>query len=73
MTTKPLPEDIRLLPVAERVRLAEQIWASVAEDQEKFSLSSAQQAALRQRIAAHRSSPDAGKPWDEIKSDFMSD
>lgn len=73
MTTTPLPKDIRSLSVADRVRLAEQIWDSVIEDEAEFSLSEAQQEVLRRRIATHRANPENGRSWEQVKSDLLGD
>jgi putative addiction module component (TIGR02574 family) len=73
MTTTPLPKDIRSLSVTDRVRLAEQIWDSVVEDESQFSLSAGQQDELRRRIAAHRAAPDRGKTWEQVKADLLGD
>jgi len=73
MTTTPLPNDIRSLSVADRVRLAEQIWDSVIEDEAEFSLSEAQEDVLRHRIATHRANPERGRSWEQVKADLLGD
>jgi putative addiction module component (TIGR02574 family) len=71
MSVTPLPQEIRSLSVADRVRLAEQIWNSVVEDEAQFSLSEQQKIELRRRVDAHRADPGRGKPWDHVKTDLL--
>lgn len=67
MSSSSLPPDIRQLPVSDRLDLVEQIWDSIAEDQEQFQLTEAQKAELDRRLAARKASPDRGRPWEEVK------
>ena len=60
MNPSPLPPEIRFLPVPERMILVEQIWDSIAEDDEQIELTDAQKAELDRRLAAHEASPDSG-------------
>ncbi len=66
-----LPPEIRSLPIPQRVLLAEQIWNSIAEDEQAFELSDTQKAELDRLIAAHGASPDQGKPWEEVKKRLL--
>jgi putative addiction module component (TIGR02574 family) len=59
--------DILHLSVEERLRLAEQIWDSIAENPENLPLSEAQRAELDRRLEAYKQSPDAGSSWEEVK------
>jgi putative addiction module component (TIGR02574 family) len=67
MDLTPLPPEIRFLPVPERLILVEQIWDSIAEDQEQIELTDAQKAELDRRLAAHKMSPDSGATWEEVE------
>ena len=59
--------DVLELPVAERLRLVEAIWDSIAECPEGLGLSSAQRADLKRRLEAYRNNPDAGFSWSEVR------
>lgn len=52
------------LPVAERIALAQEIWDSVAAEVPP-SLSEAQRAELRRRLAEDNANPDDTVSWDE--------
>ena len=67
MPQSSLPQEIRRLPIPERVQLVEQIWNSIVEDEQAFRLNAAQKEELDRRLAAHEASPDRGKPWEEVK------
>jgi putative addiction module component (TIGR02574 family) len=67
MSQSPLPPEIRFLPVAERLTLVEQIWDSIAEDNEPIELTDAQKAELDRRLAAHEASPESGSSWEEVE------
>ncbi len=66
-----LPSEIRSLPILERVHLVEQIWDSIAEDEQAFELTDSQKVELDRRIAAHEASPNRGKPWEEVKKRLL--
>jgi putative addiction module component (TIGR02574 family) len=71
MTHVPLPPEIRDLPVGDRVRLVDQIWDSVVQDESDFTLTKAQRDELRKRLAAHDANPTSGTPWDEVKTRLL--
>ena len=53
---------IRDLPLDERLRLVEDIWDSIAEEQEALPMSEEQRRALDQRLEAYRLTNDRGAP-----------
>lgn len=55
-----VPEEIRNLPVEERLRLVEDIWESIRSDSDDLPLTPAQRDELERRLAAHRADPGAG-------------
>lgn len=61
-----VPEEIRKLPVEERLRLAEDIWESIRSDPEAVPLTETQRAELDRRLAAFRADPDAGDDLDTV-------
>ena len=64
--------DVLDLPVAERIRLVAEIWESIAEFPEDIELTEATRELLRRRLEAHRANPDAGSPWQEVRSRILS-
>jgi putative addiction module component (TIGR02574 family) len=56
------------LSIDDRMRLLEEIWDSVADEQPDLPLSDAQKQDLDRRIASCEANPTAGSSWDEVKS-----
>lgn len=71
MSVSQLPDNIRSLPIADRVRLAEEIWNSVVEDEREFGLDPQQLKMLRERVAIHRENPESAIGWTEFKADIL--
>ena len=63
--------EILELPVAERVKLAQAIWDSVAQLPEPFPLSEAEREKIDQRLEEYRRNPEATSPWPEIKERIL--
>jgi putative addiction module component (TIGR02574 family) len=55
------------LPISERIQLVTEIWDSIAEFPEEIELTPATRELLAKRLAAHRSNPRDGSPWQEVK------
>ncbi len=60
--------DLLKLPVAERIRLVEAIWDSIAAVPDAVELSAEQCQELDRRWAAYERDPSAGTPWAEVRS-----
>jgi putative addiction module component (TIGR02574 family) len=73
MTWSCLLDEIRNLPIADRLELMERIWDSIAEDEQNIQLTDAQKAELDRRLAAHEASPDRGASWEAVKARLLSD
>jgi putative addiction module component (TIGR02574 family) len=56
------------LSVAERVLLVEEIWDSIADQEQEIPLTEAQRLDLQRRGAAYEANPKAGSSWEEVKS-----
>lgn len=61
-------EEIRKLPVDERLRLAEDIWDSIHADPDSLPLTEEQRAELDRRLAAYRGDRDATDDIETILS-----
>lgn len=66
-----LRSPIKNLSVSERILLAEEIWDSVAEENKSFVLSSSQKEELERRLESFNQNPNAGRNWEEIRSEFL--
>ena len=62
--------EILKLSVEERIRLAEEIWDSVAADEEALPVTQAQKDELDRRLDDLAHNPDAGRPWEEFRSEL---
>lgn len=60
----------RLSP-AERIRLAGELWDSVAAEQGISYLSDEHRADLQRRLDEYRGNPLAGSPWNEVKARLL--
>jgi putative addiction module component (TIGR02574 family) len=63
--------DLLGLPVAERLRLVEDLWDSIAEVPEAIELSEQQRTELDKRLAAYHNDPESGSPWIEVKDRIL--
>ena len=61
------PSEIKKLSVSERMLIVQEIWDSIAADQQALDVTEAQKAELDRRIAAHDAAPHEGRSWEEIK------
>jgi len=62
-------EELRRLPVAERLQLVEDLWDSIAEDSpdEAFPTTPELEEELELRLVEHEANPEAALPWDVIR------
>jgi putative addiction module component (TIGR02574 family) len=60
--------ELLQLPVAERIRIVEAIWDSIAAAPETLDLSEAERAELDLRWEAYQRDPKAGAPWAEVRA-----
>jgi putative addiction module component (TIGR02574 family) len=67
MSEKAILEAALKLSPAERILLVEDVWDSLAADPDAFPVSAAQRAELDARLEAHRTNPEAGSTWDEVR------
>lgn len=56
------------LSVAERIVLVEEIWDSIAAEQEALEIPTWHKEELDRRLAARDASPNAGSTWEEVKA-----
>ncbi len=63
--------DALELPVSERIQLVAEIWESIAVCPDQIEITKATKELLVKRLEASRDNPDAGSPWEEVKSRIL--
>lgn len=66
-----LTEKAKKLSIPDRILLVEEIWDTIAEENEAFELTEAQKRELDRRVESFKRNPQQGRTWDEIKAEFM--
>jgi putative addiction module component (TIGR02574 family) len=66
-----LLETLKSLPVPDRIELIENLWDSIATEQEPLDLSEQQQAELERRLDALERDQSPLSTWDEVKSRIL--
>jgi putative addiction module component (TIGR02574 family) len=59
------------LSVADRLRLVEELWDSIAAEVEAAPLTEAQRQEVDRRLAAHRANPGAAIPWEQAAAEAL--
>ena len=65
------PNLYRKLGKDDRIRVVEAVWDSIADEPGELSLTPAQEAELKRRIAAHEAAPHETIPWEEVKASLV--
>jgi len=65
--------EVFQLPIAERIRLAQVIWDSVASNPEQVQLTAAQIEELDRCYSEYLKDPAEGSPWNEVKARLLAD
>lgn len=60
--------DLLKLPVAERIKLVEAIWDSIAAAPNALEMTEAERQELDRRWAAYERDPSVGSPWAEVRA-----
>lgn len=64
--------NLRKLPLDERIRLVEDLWDSIAEDQSVLPLTPEQRAELVRRLDAYEADQDPGRPAEDVVAEIRS-
>ncbi len=56
-------QDLRQLPIPQRIQLVEDLWDSIAEEAPAIHLSKERIAELDRRLDALEAQPESGTPW----------
>jgi putative addiction module component (TIGR02574 family) len=70
MTSTELRDRALSLPLEERMKLADELWASIRRDQADLPLWPWQERILDQRLAKLDENPHAGSSWEEVKAEL---
>ena len=70
-----LIEQAKKLGISDRILLVEEIWDTIAEENQALELTDAQKRELDRRLESARTNAGQGRAigrtWDEIKAEFM--
>ena len=64
--------DLKTLPVPQRLQLVEDLWDSIALDQEALPDHPTVMAEIKARRARFSETPSSGKSWEEVKTRIRS-
>ena len=56
-------QELRRLPIPERIQLVKELWDGIAEEAPAIDLSAEQVAELDRRLDALEAQPEGGTPW----------
>ena len=70
MKTVPVAELLEL-PIAERIRLVEFLWDSIAAVPEAVSVSDELKAELSRRLVEFEADPEVGSRWEEVRGRIL--
>ncbi len=60
--------DLQELTSSEKILLAEELWDSVASDEQLFPVTEDQKAELDVRLANYSANPETGDTWENVRS-----
>ncbi|MEA3468003.1 MAG: addiction module protein [Thermodesulfobacteriota bacterium] len=67
-----LMEDVKKMPISERIQLVEDIWDTIAtvpsDSHGTLKLTEKELVELDRRRDAHKADPTSGIPWEEVRS-----
>jgi putative addiction module component (TIGR02574 family) len=67
MTPSPSINELLALPAAERLRIVEAIWDSIAAEPDAIPLTEAQKREIESRLDEYRRDRGIAIPWDEAR------
>ena len=56
------------LSLAERILLVEEIWDSIASEEESLDVPQSHKDELDRRLASYHADPSAGSSWEDVKA-----
>ncbi|WP_165072847.1 addiction module protein [Paludisphaera rhizosphaerae] len=70
MDLKSVLSEVQAWPPEDRLRLIEEVWDSLADDESGPELTPELRDLLDRRLAALEAEPDGGVTWDEIRQRY---
>ena len=64
-------QNLKRLPVSERIQLVEDLWDNIVEDSPALGLTPEHIAELDRRLDALEAQPKAGTPWEVARERFL--
>lgn len=64
-------QDLKQLPVAERIQLVEDLWDTIVDDSPGIGMTPAQIAELDRRLDALEANPTAGTAWETARARIL--
>jgi putative addiction module component (TIGR02574 family) len=64
-------EDLKQLPVSEKIQLVEELWDSIAAETSPIGLSPQHIAELDRRLDALEKNPRQGSPWCDVREKIL--
>jgi putative addiction module component (TIGR02574 family) len=58
------------LSVDDRLKLAEELWDSIASEMERGEIPESHREEIERRLERHADDPKAGRPWSEVRADL---
>lgn len=71
MSESLLPPEILGLPISTRLAIVEQLWNSIADDEQGIELTAAQKDELDRRLELQKTSPLPNSSWDVVKQRLL--
>jgi putative addiction module component (TIGR02574 family) len=71
MSTEALLNEVRKLSVNERIRLIDEVWQSIGEDDPASLIDDDVRAELDRRLDDYRTDPAAGSAWEDVKQRIL--
>lgn len=59
------------LTIPERLRLVDELWESIATEEDQVSLTEEQRSDLQRRLDAIDADPSRGSPWEVVKARLL--
>ena len=64
-------QELRQLPISERIQLVKELWDSIADESPAIGLSPEQITELDRRLDALEAQPESGTPWDVARERIL--
>ena len=63
-------DDLKKLPVSDRLEIIDELWESIPDDQAFVSKEVIDE--MNRRFEDYKQNPERGKPWSEVRAELLS-